>query len=203
MYERFTELFPPDTGGEKDRLTSPVLRAGIGEFLSAFGGMSFRNSIYRIVKPAEEATWKERVAGPYPEFRARVTCFGFDWMGNVFATDSSRLIEGQDGVVMFEPGTGKALNIPSNLETFHEKGLHEFGEAVLAISFYTAWTKAGGAAPNYSQCIGYKKPLFLGGADTVDNLEISDIDVYWHILGQMIRKTRGLPPGTPVRSKIS
>jgi len=45
--------------------------------------------------------------------------------------------------------------------------------------------------------MGYRKPLFLGGSDEVENLEVSDLDVYWHIMGQIIRKTKGLPQGTP------
>jgi hypothetical protein len=39
--------------------------------------------------------------------------------------------------------------------------------------------------------------------DDVGNLEASDIDVYWHISGQLILKAKGLPAGTPVRTSIS
>jgi len=45
----------------------------------------------------------------------------------------------------------------------------------------------------------YKRPLFLGGSDTTDNLEISDLEVYWLLMGQLIRQAKGLPAGTPVR----
>ncbi|MCP2517553.1 MAG: T6SS immunity protein Tdi1 domain-containing protein [Achromobacter mucicolens] len=44
----------------------------------------------------------------------------------------------------------------------------------------------------------YGIPLFLGGQDEVSNLELSDLDVYWHLLSQLIRQTRGLPAGTPI-----
>lgn len=188
MYENFINYFQPDD--PMQQMQSSEL--GIAGFLERFGGASFRHGLYRVVRPLEQDAWRERILGPYPEFNARISCFGFDWMGNAFATDSSRLVENQPGVVMFEVGTGKALDIPSNLESFHEVGLKQFGEAVLAVSFYNAWINAGGAEPDYSHCVGYKKPLFLGGKDAVDNLEMSDIDVYWHILGQLIRRARGL-----------
>jgi len=45
----------------------------------------------------------------------------------------------------------------------------------------------------------YKRPLFLGGSDTTDNLEISDLEVYWLLVGQLIREAKGLPSGTSVR----
>jgi hypothetical protein len=39
-----------------------------------------------------------------------------------------------------------------------------------------------------TECIGYRVPLFLGGSDTVENLEKVDLDVYWHLHGQLIQK---------------
>jgi len=57
-------------------------------------------------------------------------------------------------------------------------------------------------APNYTQCLGNRKPLFLGGTDELWNMELSDLDVYWHVVGQLVRKTRGLPLGTPIRAVL-
>jgi hypothetical protein len=103
---------------------------------------------------------------------------------------------------MFEPGTGEALKIPANIETFHDDELINFGESSLATDFYRRWQSRLNAPLAYDQCAGYKKPLFLGGVDDIENLEISDIDVYWHIVGQLILKTKGLPIGTSVRTNI-
>jgi Domain of unknown function (DUF1851) len=142
--------------------------------------------------------WQERIELAFPEFADRAVCFAYDWAGNVFALNIERLEDGKAGVTLFEPGIGEVLQIPSNLQTFHENGLIEFGEAALNIDFYKKWQATGGKAPAYDQCVGYRKPLFLSGVDEVENLEISDLDVYWHIMGQLIHKTRGLPPGTSV-----
>jgi len=35
------------------------------------------------------------------------------------------------------------------------------------------------------------KPLFLGGADELGNLEMFDVDVYWHLMAKLISKVRG------------
>ena len=38
----------------------------------------------------------------------------------------------------------------------------------------------------HNECAGYKVPLFLNGDDVVDNLEISDMEVYWEIMMPLI-----------------
>jgi len=48
------------------------------------------------------------------------------------------------------------------------------------------------------QCVGYITPLFLGGQDEFENFEISDLEVYWAINGQILEKTRGLPDGARI-----
>lgn len=174
----------------------------LSQLFAKYGGASFEGGLYRIMRPANLRRWQERIDLAFPEFGGRIVCFAYDWAGRVFALDTERLEGGHAGVLMFEPGTGEVLRIPSNLQTFHDDELIEFGEAALGISFYEKWRASGGDAPAYDQCIGYQRPLFLGGVDEIENLEISDLDVYWHITGQLIQQTRGLPPGTRVRVKL-
>ncbi|HIF6190235.1 TPA: T6SS immunity protein Tdi1 domain-containing protein [Vibrio parahaemolyticus] len=99
---------------------------------------------------------------------------------------------------MFEPGTGEALEIPVNFAQFHEDELVNYTNEALAVEFFSEWLATGNEPPASSQCVGYKKPLFLGGADIVANLELIDLEVYWGISGQLLEKVRGLPPGTPI-----
>jgi hypothetical protein len=103
---------------------------------------------------------------------------------------------------MFELGTGHALQIPCNLETFHEDELVHYSEEALALSFFDRWLEAGGEPPRLEECVGYKEPLFLGGDDDLANLEVSDLDVYWHIVGQALAAVRGKPDGAILRTKL-
>jgi Domain of unknown function (DUF1851) len=201
MYEKFSQMFAqdPSSSSGNGEAKGPGVGAEFDELIHHFGGRSFQNGLYRIAKAADLDEWKQKVLVGFPEFEPRITCFGYDWVGTVFAADSGRLVEGRPGVVMFEPGTGQALNVPANVQSFHETGLSEFGEAALGIEFHSKWLASGGAAPRYDQCVGYKRPLFLGGTDDIENLEISDLSVYWHLMGQLIRKARNLPPGTRVK----
>lgn len=172
---------------------------GLDELLSSFGGASFQQGLYRIIRPQDVPVWNARVNLAFPEFNGRITCFGYDWQGSAFAVDSQRLEQGQPGVVLFEPGTAEALEIPNDIETFHDVLVAENPDAALSANIYVEdWLAAGGAQPGYDECIGYKRPLFLGGEDDVSNQELSDLEVYWHIMGQVIAKVKGLPPGTPV-----
>ena len=200
MFEAFERNFPPDSNPDRISIQSDV--AGLGEFIGRFGGASFRRGLYRVVRATEFQEWTTRLIYAFPAFQGRITCFGYDWLGRAFAVDTQRPEGGRPGVVMFEPGTGQALEIPSNIESFHNDELGEFGEAALAISFYHEWLASGKPEPTYTQCIGYRRPLFLGGKDELANLELADLDVYWHIFGQIILKTRGLPSGTPVCVKL-
>lgn len=204
MFEEFQHAYPrdpwrstPDPSAESMSL-DPALEA----FFQSLGGASFGGGLYRTVHHSQVTQWNDRIAIAFPEFEGRIACFGYDWLGRAFALDAGRLEMGQPGVTMFEPGTGQALQVPANLTSFHASELIEFGEASLAIGFFEDWRKAGGAIPTHDQCIGYQRPLFLGGVDEISNLEPSDLDVYWHLSGQLIIQAKGLPPGTPVTLRI-
>ncbi|BAV46407.1 Putative uncharacterized protein [Mesorhizobium loti] len=205
MFETFRRIFPMDDermpGVSNLPLDTKV--AGLNELLARFGGASFKHGLYRIIRAPEVADWNARVCLGFPKFAGRITCFGYDWQGTAFATDAWRLEQGEPGVVMFEPGTGQALQIPANVRTFHEVELIQDEDAALAANIFADWRRAGGAEPSYDQCIGYKKPLFLNGKDEIDNLELSDIEIYWHLMGQILIQTKDLPQGSPVRFNLS
>ena len=201
MLETFKRHFLLDSPpAPADLGTSLDLLPDIVKLLSEFGGSSFNGGLYRVVRVSDLDTWASRIGDAFPEFGGRVTCFGYDWLGRAFAVDIRRLEGGNPGVIMFEPGTGQALKILANIETFHDDELINFCEAALALEYFQRWQKLTGVTLAYNQCAGYKKPLFLGGVDDTENLEVSDIDVYWHLLGQLILKAKGLPIGTTVRT---
>jgi len=173
------------------------------ELFLRFGGASFNRGLYRVMTADIVEAAHALIAHAFPECASQAKAFGYDWGGRIFALELDRLEEGLPAIMLFEPGTGEALEIPANLVTFHENELINNSEAALGVSFHKQWLATGGAAPKYDQCIGYQRPLFLGGEDVVENLELSDLDVYWTLSGQMIQQTRGLPPGTRVRFSLN
>jgi hypothetical protein len=116
----------------------------------------------------------------------------------MFALDYDRKNKGEFLLLMLEPGTGQALELPVSFLEFHNKELIEYREAALAADFYDDWRQSGGFPPKFEQCVGYNKPLFLGGSDSVQNLELVDLDVYWTITAQLLSNIRNLTHGTPI-----
>ena len=171
---------------------------GIVDFMGRHAGLSFNQSLYRIHPIDEMSKWTALVIDAFPKFKESAFCFSCDWLGRHFAIDFGRHEQSQCLILMLEPGTGQSLEIPATFQNFHNVELVEYQNEALASDFYRAWLMAGGAVPDMPQCIGYKKPLFLGGADDVSNLELTDMEVYWSVCGQLLAKTRNLPEGTKV-----
>jgi hypothetical protein len=207
MFDAFKSVFLPDVEADNNEVVSSAdlsLDDQLGELLLRYGGKSFNQGLYRVCSIKSIAYWNELILTAFPSFADRITCFGVDWLGRFFALDSARLEGMRPGVVMFEAGTAEALEIPCNIESFHDSELIHYQEEALAASFYRQWLACGGASPMIAQCVGYKQPLFLGGSDTVQNLVMSDLDVYWTIAAQLIQKVKGLPSGTLIgRATIS
>jgi hypothetical protein len=194
MFQIFKKVVKSDGRTQSSEIVWPVAnsnRSQLTDLLAEYGGQAFGRGLYRIIESGSLSFWNDSVSAAFPGYTGRIGCFAVDWLGRVFAVDSSRLEDAYPGVILFEPGTAEVLEIPCNLNSFHENELVNYGENALAISFYEEWISKGGAMPSLTQCIGYKKPLFLGGVDKVENLEIANLDVYWTISAQLIQQLRG------------
>jgi len=171
---------------------------GIVDFMTRQAGRSFNQGLYRIHTVDDIPKWTANIVDVFPDFKQRALCFSYDWLGRHFALDFGRCEQSQCLIVMFEPGTGLALEIPATFQNFHDVELVKYQNEALAVNFYREWLTAGGAAPDMTQCVGYQRPLFLGGADTAVNLELVDMEIYWSICGQLLAKTRNLPEGSRI-----
>lgn len=203
MYEKFRSEFSLDESTSRPHFAAQneECEQHLRELFAKFGGRSFNGGLYRVMAPEMSVRWNAIVGRGFPEFSGSfVNCFGFDWLGRVFGIDSRRLVDALPAVIMLEPGTAQALEIPCNVYSFHEAELIEYREEAVAASFFSSWLAFGGKRPQFAECIGYKRPLFLGGEDTVENLECSDMGIYWELATQLIAKTRGFPAGTKVGS---
>jgi hypothetical protein len=172
---------------------------GLCDFMSAYAGCSFNRGLYRVHACDRIETWNRTVLAAFPAFQGRGFVFSYDWLGRHFALDLQRHVSGSCQLLMFEPGMDQVLEIPATFAEFHNEELVKNPEGALAADFYTTtWLPSGGAVPDLTQCIAYKKPPFLGGADDSTNLELSDMDVYWSLCGQLLTQVRKLPDGTRV-----
>lgn len=192
MFEEFRAAFGHTEQGS-DNSNSELLAKvepyanGFTELLTKFGGSTFENGLYRLHSGRDIPMWTLYVESAFPQFKGRIVCFAFDWLGRHFALDKKRVNDHQMQVLLFEPGAGEVMQIPANFHLFHNSELVQFRNDALASDFFSQWLDSGGTSPNHAQCIGYKVPLFLGGTDTIDNLEVSDMDVYWAVCTQTLQ----------------
>lgn len=152
------------------------------EFCDLMNGESFLNGMYRLFKTEDIDKWNHITEQAFPMYKDRFDVFGYDWLGRIFALNKKT-----ETVLLFEPGTGEVLDIPASFEDFHNIEIVEYHEDSLASNFFDNWYSV---CNNYklklNECAGYKVPLFLNGDDTVDNLEVSDMEVYWEIMMPLI-----------------
>ena len=152
------------------------------EFLGYCSGKSFLNGLYRIHYTADIPKWNDIVGKSFPKFAGKIKTFGYDWLGNHFALDMYRNI-----VLLFEPGARGVFNVNADFVNFHNETMLEYTEECLAESYFTDWYEANNKYKLlHSECVEYKVPLFLNGREELDNLEVSDMEVYWEIMMPLI-----------------
>lgn len=162
---------------------------------------SFGGGLYRVHAPDQAEEWTSRAGELFPELAERMFVFGCDWLGRQFAADAERMEGRHHLVLLLDPGTAEALEVPATVESLHTDELVQYGEAALAVGFYADWREATGDEEYLGgdECVGYDVPLFLGGEDEVSNLSRIDMDLYWTLVTRLRRGALRLPPGGTIR----
>jgi len=174
MYEKFEDYFKIEIKNNENSNFDEITY-----FKQKYQGMTFGNGLYRVFNKAAIDKWKQIITEGYPGFENYFEPFAYDWLGRCFAVD---IRNGKMGnVLMFEIGTADVLEIPCNFMSFHEEEIPHYHDSCLASSFFNEWRIYNTDDLQNDKCVGYKIPLFLGGTDTVDNLEVSDMEVYWNV----------------------
>jgi hypothetical protein len=173
--------------------------SGYAQLAERVAGRTFEQGLYRFHDTQSGPLAADLIAAAYPEFTGRATPFAYNWAGHQFALDAARANDGESLILLFTPESGDALKIPYTFTAFHE-ALNALREQALAESMFRSWATTNPTALpiGKTDCVGYRVPLFLGGADSIENLEVSDIDVYWTITAQLLQRVRGLPQGTRI-----
>ena len=154
----------------------------IDSFLKKMSGKTFKEGIYRIHNYDEIEKWTKIVEEAFPKYKGHIRVFGYDWLGRNFAINLDT-----NTILLFEVGTGEVLDIPANFLDFHNIEIAEYHQDSLASIFFEEWYKSSkNYTLSHNECVGYKVPLFLNSNDDISNLEVSDMEVYWVLMGQLI-----------------
>jgi hypothetical protein len=173
---------------------------GYAELMERFPGATFDSGRYRLHDAAFGELCDRLVEHAFPKFAGRVHCFADDWMGRQLALDLQRIADGEPQILLFDAGSDLALEVPHSFSAFHELVLPTQGDTMLEGEMFSAWSNMHPDAvplqPN--ECVGYVVEPFLGGAYELANLSLIDLEVSWELVGQLLRQTRGVPPGTRI-----
>src|SRR5262249_8415632 len=166
---------------------------GFASFMRQFAGGSFSGGLYRIHACTDILKWTELSVAAFDHLKGRIAAFASDWLGRQFALDWSRHEEGEPTVMMLDVGSAAAAPISHTFRRFHERYFSEESDTTLARRLYDRWLSSGGSPPTPCECVGYRVALYLGGDDDLANRELSNMEIYWSINGQILTQVRDLP----------
>lgn len=201
MLGRFLRVFGPGASSSPGAIWSdPTLLAapGYAALAPRVAGINLGGGLLRFVNQAGGPIAQQAVNEAFPQFSERAVPFARDWLGRHFALDRARKAGETLALLLLEPGSGEVFEIDDTFEEFLDGDLIEAPDTYLESDLFDSWLRAGGGVPNAEQCVGFKVPLFLGGSGSVENLELSDVQVYWGICGQLWAATKDLPTGTSI-----
>lgn len=207
MFERFESAYTPDehsVPSSREGADVPSRHAevdGLLAFLALYAGKSFNNGLFRVHRWEDLARWKELVTEAWPEAESHVSCLGSSAFGDQFLVTSrpAPRLGINNNALIAQIDMDSVLYTDMEFTDFCEHEIVDHPEAALTADNYRAWLASGGPAPRHHQCIGMKKPMFLGGADDLgSNCEIIDMEVHWAVTAPLARAARGLPEGTRI-----
>ncbi|MDR3668691.1 MAG: DUF1851 domain-containing protein [Ignavibacteriaceae bacterium] len=150
------------------------------------GGFSFRNGLYRTHTLESSIKWGLIISKFFPGYPGCLP-FGYDWMGCQLCVHRNY----ENNIYMFDAATGKDYSAKSSLNDFHNEGLIYDRTSYLSEPiFIEALEFLKLKKISYQNCLGFKIPLFLGGTDSFDNYESTDMEVYWEIQGQLFSQIK-------------
>lgn len=155
----------------------------VEQFLDKYEGCTLLDGMYRLFKKQDVEKWNRIVGRAFPPAMGKVQVFGYDWQGRVFA-----IFKETDTVLILEPGTGEAFDTEKDFCEFHNVALPADHAFCLQSTTYKEWRQTDNSDIAHNQCVSYIIPLFLGGKDEIENLELSDMEVYWTIMTPLINE---------------
>ena len=193
--EKFIQFIKKDSLSEKDfyddnlnKKTFDNLNHVLLDLFKKIGGNSFNNGLLRVHSFSSSFFWTDIVTTFFENYKNDCFCFAYDWMGRQFAYSFKNDIE---KILMFDCCTGEVFEMNQTIKKFFNEDLVDYIDDTLDTLTFETFLKTNNINHlDPKKCISYKKPLFLGGIDTIENLEIADLEVNWEINYQIFCKIK-------------
>lgn len=164
------------------------------DFLIKYGGHQIDNGLFNIHTLTSSYFWTEASTDYFSAYKNSIYCFGYDWAGRQFGISANK----ENCILMLDPATGDAYELFETFEDFLNVDLVTYRSATLNEKKFIKLKKKFKRGLVFNECIGFIKPLFLGGIDVSSNCEIVDMAVYWDLNYQLFSKIKDIPDGTNI-----
>ena len=155
------------------------------DFFDNLGGMQFGNGIFNTIHLEDAGKWEEYLVDAFPRLEGKILPYAYTWEGTFFCVD---IRDGKS--IICDTGTSTCFALPVSMCDFLNNYVANKSADYLNAVEYRQWIAANGPVP-YGFCAGWKIPLFMNGEESMDNRELSDMEVYWGVLGQIRQQVMG------------
>jgi Domain of unknown function (DUF1851) len=207
MFDKFKDSFIIDSclkqkiKKQSNSLKNLKQTSEINNFFDEFEGTSLEKGLYRIHETGNIDKWTSIVENAFPDFKDKIVCFAYDWLGRQFAICTNPVLNDNFLVIRFDVGSGIVYETMKNFLDFHNCEVIEHCENNLDSTLFFDWLD-NNSPLNFEKCLSYKIPLFLGGEKDLSNIELSNMELYWDLFGQILKQVKILPSGSKI-TKIS
>lgn len=178
MFTNFKKFFNIENDTPIDYTLDPLTN-----FRNIFAGMSLNNGLLKILKKEDVHTWKNDIMLAFPKFVNKFEPFAYDWLGSFYCIKLSNV--NKPGILIFNIGYNRCLLVPCDFLEFIEKEIPNNVNTALVSSGYDKWLEYRPAL-KYDECVGFIKPMFLDGSDTLKNTDVYDLKQYWGAITQLL-----------------
>jgi hypothetical protein len=188
----------PDLTGTGAPWTPPLVGSQYAQIGAC--GRSFGRGLFRFHDGTSGPVAQDLVHEAFPDLAGHADVLAFDWLGRQFAvTDAAGATGGEPEAVILDPAAMSREGIVASDQFLRAFQSPVMLEALHADLFERWRASVGCTGLDFDRCVGLKVPLFLSGTLTLDNLEESDLSVYWSICTQLWQQAKDLPAGTAIR----
>lgn len=166
-------------------------------YFKEVGWYSFNEGLYRIHTSQTSILWKGIIEEVFPEYKNIIEPIWFDWLGRQYTLDKRRLDnEWNQMILLFQIYTWDVFEVPYSVNNFYNIELIEHWNILLEPNILkkSLWNKK----LKFTECVWYKKPLFLWGKHEFWNMEIIDMKFYWEFTWELWNMVKDLPDWTEI-----
>jgi hypothetical protein len=117
-------------------------------------------------------------------------------LGDFFLRDEA------GAVYWLDTGWGRLTKVAGSLDEFNALRVKPDTAREWFRADLVGQMKTAGIHLEAGQCYGWKTPPVLGGEESAENLEPTDLEIHFGILGEIHEQVKDLPPGTPININL-